>query len=225
MNSVIFEDFIKTLKENIHKNYMHVADAFENEYRWSEVDPVRTEVCKCIICGFHQAAITLTNHLLESALKKALIIDGSAKNKTEQSNIINVSNDATVKYANKDLNFTINQACQKGLIAKDEKKLLHKFREQYRNAFSHAAPQKTFGDMTLPAKMVTTKDCDNPDDFFAKIFTEKPNISIPVANNVMLQGIVQSINAEQQAVYYFLAVDRIIRNLCQRLFNGSEQDS
>ena len=132
-------DFAQELKLG---DVLTVADVFENEYGWPEVDSVRSEICKCLICGLYQAAITLANHLLESVLKKALIIDESAKNKTEQSDITNVFDDATEKYANKNLDFTINQACRKGLINKEEKNILHGFREQYRNAFSHADPQK-----------------------------------------------------------------------------------
>lgn len=124
MNQTILENFIEELNANIRNNYDTVADVFENEYGWPEVDSVRSEICKCLICGLYQAAITLANHLLESVLKKALIIDESAKNKTEQSDITNVFDDATEKYANKNLDFTINQACRKGLINKEEKTLL-----------------------------------------------------------------------------------------------------
>lgn len=135
MNQHLFENFIDELNDNLGNNYKTVAYAFENEYGWPEVDPVRSEICKCLICGFYQAAITLTNHLLESVLKKALIIDESAKNKTELSDITNIFDDATKKYGNSKLHFTINQACQEGLITEEEKDILHLFRHQYRNAF------------------------------------------------------------------------------------------
>ena len=185
------------------------------------MDSVRSEICKCLICGLYQAAITLANHLLESVLKKALIIDESAKNKTEQSDITNVFDDATEKYANKYLDFTINQACRKGLINKEEKNILHGFREQYRNAFSHADPQKTFSGISIPATIFTTKDLDNPEEFFKKAFTNKPNVTLSAENNVIIQGLVQRIKAEQEAVHYFLAIDGIIRNLYLKLFEAS----
>ena len=221
MNQTYFDNLIEELNTNIPNNYGIVADAFENEYGWPEVDSVRNEVCKCLICGFYQAAITLANHLLESALKKALIIDESAKNKTEQSDITNVFDDATEKYANKNLDFTINQACRKGLINKEEKNILHGFREQYRNAFSHADPQKTFSGVSIPAIILTTKDLDNPEESLRKAFTDKPNVSLSAERSVIIQGIVQSIKAEQEAVNYFLAIDGIIRNLCSKLFDAN----
>jgi len=218
MNQTILENFIEELNANIRNNYDTVADVFENEYGWPEVDSVRSEICKCLICGLYQAAITLTNHLLESVLKKALIIDESAKNKTEQSDITNVFDDATEKYANKNLDFTINQACRKGLINKEGKNILHGFREQYRNAFSHADPQKTFSGISIPATIFTTNDLDNPEEFFKKAFTNKPNVTLSAENNVIIQGLVQRIKAEQEAVHYFLAIDGIIRNLYLKLF-------
>lgn len=213
--------FIQQLIVNIDVNYPLISEAFENEYGWPEVDSVRSEVCKCLICGFYQAAITLTNHLLESVLKKTLIIDESAKNKTEQSDVTNVFDDATEQYANKDLDYTINQACRKGLITKKDKKLLHIFRERYRNAYSHADPQKTFSGISIPATIFTTKDLDNPEEFFKKAFTNKPNVTLSAENNVIIQGLVQRIKAEQEAVHYFLAIDGIIRNLYLKLFEAS----
>lgn len=221
MNQTYFENLIEELNTNIPNNYGIVAEAFENDYGWPEVDSVRSEVCKCLICGFYQAAITLTNHLLESVLKKALIIDESAKNKAEQCDITNVFDDATKKYANKNLDFTINQACRKGLINKEEKNILHGFREQYRNAFSHADPQKTFSGISIPATIFTTKDLDNSEEFFKKAFTNKPNVTLSAENNVIIQGLVQRIKAEQEAVHYFLAIDGIIRNLYLKLFEAS----
>ena len=219
MNQTILENFIEELNANIRNNYDTVADVFENEYGWPEVDSVRSEICKCLICGLYQAAITLANHLLESVVKKALIIDESAKNKTEQSDITNVFDDATEKYANKNLDFTINQACRKGLINKEEKNILHGFREQYRNAFSHADPQKTFSGISIPATIITTKDLDNPEEFFKKAFTNKPNVTLSAENNVIIQGLIQSIKAEQEAASYFLTIDGIIRDLCSKLFD------
>lgn len=219
MNPTIFDNFIAELNANIRNNYNTIAEAFENEYGWPEVDSVRSEVCKCLICGLHQAAITLTNHLLESVLKKALIIEESAKNKTAHSDITNVFDDATEKYANKNLDFTINQACRKGLINKEEKNILHGFREQYRNAFSHADPQKTFSGVSIPATIFTTKDLDNPEEFFKRAFTDKPNVILSAENNVIIQGLMQSSKAEDEAMDYFLTTDGMIRNLCSRLFD------
>ena len=221
MNPTIFDNFIAELNANIRNNYNTIAETFENEYGWPEVDSVRSEVCKCLICGLNQAAITLTNHLLESVLKKALIIDESAKNKTAQSDITNVFDDATAQFASKNLYENIEQAYTTGLITKEEKDTLHNCRKDYRNAFSHADPQKTFSGISIPATIFTTKDLDNPEEFFKRAFTDKPNVSLSAKNNVIIQGLIQSIKAKDEAVDYFLTIDGIIRNLCSKLFGAN----
>ena len=225
MNPRSYKDFITELDTNIHNNYNSLAKALENEYGWPEVDSVRSEVCKCLICGLHQAAITLTNHLLESVLKKALIIEESAKNKTAQSDITNVFDDATAQFASKNLYENIEQAYTTGLITEEEKETLHNCRKYYRNAFSHADPQKTFSGISTPATIFTTKDLDNPEEFFKRAFTDKPNVTLSAENNVIIQGIVQSIKAEQDAVNYFHTIDGIIRNICSRLFDTSRNSN
>ena len=219
MNQTYFDNLIEELNTNIPNNYGIVAEAFENEYGWPEVDPVRNEVCKCLICGLHQAAITLTNHLLESVLKKALIIDESVKNKTEQCDITNVFDDATVQYAGENLCKNIERAYTIGLITEKEKETLHNCRKNYRNAFSHADPRKTFAGNSTPATILTTKDLDNPEVFFKKVFADKPNTTLSAENNVIIQGLIQSIKAEQEAASYFLTIDGVIRDLCSKLFD------
>lgn len=220
MNHSIYEGFIDELHTNVQNNYQSVANIFEHEYGWPQIDPVRSEICKCIICGLHQAAIALTNHILESALKKALIIEESINNKNDKSNINDIFEDATIKYANKDLDYTINQTCSKGLISKEEKKVLHKFREQFRNSFSHADPQKTFSSISIPSIIATTEDLDSSGDFMKNIFQAKPNVRLLAKNNIIIQGLVQSIIAEQESLYYFQSVDGIIRNMCSKLFDS-----
>jgi hypothetical protein len=220
MNKSLFDNFVEELQNNIRNNYHLVINAFEQEYGWPEVDPIRNEICKCIICGFHQASITLTNHILESALKKALIIEYSAKNKTECCNINSVFDEATAIYADKDLEYTINQTCRKGLISKEEKKLLRKYKEQFRNAFSHADPQKIFSNIYIPAAIVTTANSESSNGY-----TKKSSINLLAENNVPIQGIVQSIKAEQQSIYYFLSVDKIIRNMHLKLFDTSRYNT
>ena len=219
MNSKTIRDFIEQRQSNIYNNYDSIAYAFENHYDWPEVDPVRYEICECIICGFYQAAITLTNHLLESVLKKALIIDTSVKNKTDQNNIANVFDDASAHFAKENLYNNIEQAYKVGLITDAEKNTLHNCRESYRNAFSHADPQKTFSGISIPAKIFTTKDLDNPEDFFKRVFADKPNTSLSAENNIIVQGIAQCIKAEQQATQYFLTIDGVIRSIYSNLFD------
>jgi hypothetical protein len=75
--------FIDELNQTIAPNYQITKEIFNREYGYPELDPLRDEICKCLICGLYQAAITLTNHLLESSLKKCLAI----KYKIEHENV------------------------------------------------------------------------------------------------------------------------------------------
>jgi len=58
----------------IQENYNQIIDEFENHYNLPEIDPLRNEICLCIMFGFYQAAITLSNHLFEKAFKLFLIV-------------------------------------------------------------------------------------------------------------------------------------------------------
>jgi len=81
MNDLRIRQFIDELNTNMSSNYQIVADIFNTGYGYPELDPLRDEICKCIICGLHQASITLTNHLLEASLKKCLAIKYSIENR------------------------------------------------------------------------------------------------------------------------------------------------
>lgn len=77
------EQFVNELNVSINGNYELIKNNFNIEYGHPELDPLRSEICKCIICDLHQAAITLTNHLLESSLKKCLVMKYSINNKQD----------------------------------------------------------------------------------------------------------------------------------------------
>lgn len=64
---------IDSRKEFFCANYPAIRFAFQEHYDTPELDTWRHEVCLCIFFGLYQAAITATNHLLESFLKYALV--------------------------------------------------------------------------------------------------------------------------------------------------------
>ena len=66
------------------QNYPRVREAYTNDYGLPELDPLRYEVCICLAVGLNQAAIALTNHLLESMLKYGLIYSHSLKQREKQ---------------------------------------------------------------------------------------------------------------------------------------------
>jgi len=202
--------FIDDLNDNFSNNYQIVESIFENEYGYPELDPLRDEICRCIICGLNQAAITLTNHLLESALKKCLIykftIDSGPH---KDSPIDQIFNSGIEKFDNSksDLSKSINSACSMGLITKHQKKLLHIFREKFRNAYSHASSKDTFNDILVTGREVTSVE---------EIF--KPsNKEFKVTDVPFIHGIIQYELAKLQSFPYLEAVDEIVRHMIKML--------
>ena len=146
----------------LEQNYSQVRDSYQNEYGWPELDTIRYEITLCLMFGLHQAAITLTNHLLESAMKYTLIAHNSKGQKEKHtslvSGLINRFEFAIQKYGNIDLAGSINAVARAGLISKQEKKILHEYRTHLRNAYSHADKKKTFRGGTVPVQAADIKD-------------------------------------------------------------------
>ena len=54
-------EILRSRKGEIISNYPLIQDLYQNYYNMPELDPLRHEVCLCLILGLNQAAITLTN--------------------------------------------------------------------------------------------------------------------------------------------------------------------
>ncbi|MEQ9288124.1 MAG: hypothetical protein RIG77_14505 [Cyclobacteriaceae bacterium] len=197
------ELFIKDLENKIDENIPKVHSQFLEEYGWPEFDPLREEISRCLICDFCQAAITLTNHLLENFLKTMLIY--------KEESGIDTTKDMRVafktgieKYNGKDLAVTIAKAKRLGIITKEDGKVLNQYREDFRNAYSHADKKKIFKGLKVPIQVLSlSKDMKyelgEPDDFDLS--------ELPFAH-----GIAQSMLSKKSAFDYFIKVDGIIRN-------------
>lgn len=210
-------EIIESRYQFINKFYLSIREIYKKHYDWPEMDPLRHEICLCLMFGLCQSAITLTNHLLESLLKNALIIDDGKKVKQTNeelkgraiSALIDKYSEGIKKYGDKNLDYTINQSCRFGFISKEQKQQLHAFREIFRNAFGPADKNKTFGKSTMP---VTGMKLDKD-----KIATDE--IGEPeVAKLLIGQGIVQWEIAQRQAVPYFLYIDELVRQIKGILF-------
>lgn len=230
MDKEIIEIFNKEINEPIlsrrkyiELNYPIIRVAFQRTYGWPELDPLRHEICLCLTFGCHQASITLTNHLLESLLKYALITITAADDENENSaNGRAISylkekyREPQEKFGNASLHSNINSARKYGLITKDQKADLHSFREQFRNAYSHADKEKTFGDTKIPVESVHL----NMDDGIFE-FGEKGEPK--VADFIVAHGIVQAIIAEREACSYFLYIDSLVREIYKSLFTKKKE--
>lgn len=202
--------FIEEVNSNITSNYLPIADIFNTQYDSPELDPIRVEVCECLICGLNLAAITLTNHLLEASLKTCLTWKHSLDNKDNNLGFKDVFK--VPEYDNMDMQATINKACTLGLISKEQKKLLNKFRDMYRNAYSHASASKTFGNDTFKANAVSLENGDSEDALLEQIFAE-PSMDIAVKDFLPVHGIAKMERAKEESALYFIEVDSVIRDM------------
>jgi hypothetical protein len=195
--------FVNELNEKFITNLTKIRYQFDNEYGWPEFDPLRDEIAKCLICDLCQASITLTNHLLENFLKTILIYNDAIPNNENSEQLDLLSFRPSVdKFDDKDLAQTLGQAKSKGLITKDQWKLLDKYRNDFRNAYSHAEKKKIFKNKTVNTNQI--KKTKN------QLYLSNPAqtllIDLPFG-----QGIAQVLLSKDLAFDYFISVDKIIR--------------
>lgn len=135
-----------------HKEYFE--SSYENNYEtyksYLDYQPVIFmelafnigEIVRCLIIEANTASITMTNFMLERLLKLALIEDemqlGPLTHPWEE------CWERMHPYFDFDLNKTINQCARKQLISGKQKKELHRYREIFRNGFSHASTDLIF---------------------------------------------------------------------------------
>lgn len=206
------ELFISELKQKIEENLPKIGYQFLNHYDWPEFDPLREEITRCLLCDYCQAAITLTNHLLENFLKTMLIY----KDESE----IDITKDMRTafkagieKYNHLHLNETIGKAKKFNLISKEEGKTLNKFRDDFRNAYSHANKKKIFKDMKIPTQRVSLNKN-------LKYDVGEQRTS-DLSELLFAQGISQAIISKTSAFHYFINVDHIIRNTLEKFSKDS----
>ncbi|MDF4204733.1 hypothetical protein PXD56_17315 [Maribacter sp. SA7] len=170
---------------------------------------VRTEICYCIFFGLHQAAITLTNHLLEDTLKTGLLYSEYGVKLLDDLNEMDTFyKEGLDKYSSLDLSGTINRSCSKGLITKPEKKILHEFRERLRNGFSHSDSRKIFKDIKVPFYMGS----------FGNINKEPLNFKeCSISDIPQFQGLAKSELAKNHSFDYFNCVYGILKRIENKL--------
>jgi len=214
---------IRQRQTTIGKNYLRVRDCYLTEYGLPELDPLRYEITLCLTFGLYQAAITLTNHLLESLLKYALIYHHTLQMQQERQRIDGHAIEALIEwlsegksvYANKNLNYTINRACTLGLITQEQKNKLQEIRQAFRNAYGHADKAKTFGQATTPVEAV---------HFTGDRVVSEGKKQVSLADLLIFQGVFQVIYAEKDAVPYYLYIDSLARHIMAKVFPHENQE-
>ncbi|MCB0508950.1 MAG: hypothetical protein KDD21_11690, partial [Bacteroidetes bacterium] len=155
-----------------------------------------------------QAAVTLTNHLLEKSLKAVLIFnEPNNQNYTDISQIENHFENMNNLHGNKLLYETITACQAKKLISDEQAEKLNEYRQNLRNAFSHADSNKTFGETK---KIVGI--------FNPFVHNEIQSKEVKVANFPFLQDTTQKQIADKECVTYFKYVDSVIKSITPNLF-------
>ena len=209
--------FVDDLNSHLVNNYEIVENIFNSQYGYPALDPIRDEICKCFICGLYHSTITLTNHLLEKSLKFCLGIRYSIENKKDGVDIKDAFIDGIEKYDNLLLWQSIDAACTQELITEKQKNDLKIFKNKFRNPYSHAN-KKIYSGKSVMGKQVSTKDFANGIEGFIKLcFDDSLDEEIPLENLPFAQGICQVKIAKEDSYPYFESVDKIIRDMLNKI--------
>lgn len=186
--------------EALHR-YRLVEPILQTEFYQPEFDILRNEIGRCFVTASYQACITLTNHLLERYCKILLVYT-----ETEFKTIDNVPDletgfdKANQKYMDKMFSETLKACRSKGLISKDDKKLFDKYREIFRNGYSHADPNKILGN-AKGGFFFGSFDGKTKSEFKELTYSKIP----------MFQGLAIETHSKNNALPYFIEVENLIR--------------
>lgn len=193
----------------IDTNYVKLEDQYCNQYDFPDFDPLRDEICKCLIFDLNQAAITLTNHLLECFLKVSIIYkDTIAFNKKSNIEVENCFKESIDKYDKLELEQSINIACSQELISKEQKKVFKDFKDHFRNPYSHAQKKTIFNNDKISGNLLKLGNGN------IEISDEK---QFKVIDLLFTQGFFQAVKAKNDAYDYFTYVDSVIRETLSKL--------
>jgi hypothetical protein len=201
---------LRGLELKVRENYEKIKFQYKTEYDFPELDPIRFEICRCILIGCYQSAITMTNHLLENSLKTTLIYNELLLLKPPVSEFYRTMEQIAPKYDSLILWDSIKLAFENNLITEQQKELLKIFKDDYRNAFSHAEKKKIFKEEKTSIDKVALVNN-------SIVVTE--TIEMEKSKFLLTQGIEQAIKAEREAIPYFLEIDSIIRQILTKLDN------
>lgn len=165
------------------------------------------EIVRCLIIEANTATITLTNFMLERLLKLALIEDEMLLKPLTHP--WQDCWDRMYPYFDLNMNKTISQSASKRLISGKQKKQLEKYKEIFRNGFSHAATDLIFKNYP---ETFTTKNFD--DITYTHNLKKDPRYQL-----MFLQKIAKE-NAHLYFKYVFELIECIEQNL-QKKYPGN----
>lgn len=122
--------------------------------------PILAEICSCFYLQKNMAAVTLTNHLLESAIKFALVFkEGNGKTFDDPAKMDTLFEEECKMYMGETLNININNLHEKGMIDDAQKDRLIHLKNLYRNPYSHASNNAL---VNTASTLIVCGDLSNP---------------------------------------------------------------
>ena len=207
MDKKNFENFVSF---SINQNFDRFKYYFDYKFQiFHDLKSTVYEVVNCLILGYHTAAVTLTNNLLERLLKLSLIYKKVGTGPIPVENWNSVFEGPNEKYGSLMLSDSIIQCRKEGLITESEKEFLFKvIREMLRNGFSHADASKILKDS--PDEAVGFIGSLNGKSELVKV--ELNQKVIPPLQTAQIESFV-----EENSSDYFDYVFRLLQNLASRL--------
>lgn len=197
--------------------YRRLMPIIENTYEgFPEVQILKHEICLCLLLQLNQAAITLSNHLIESFLKYALIYHDancSQDNENLPNKLKETFKEPNKKYGSMKMYDTIEAAFKMNLIDDAYRTQLHKIRNDFRNAYSHAEQNKIHKDSSIP--LVGGKFVEG------ELILEKAVNSF-VRDIPVIQSICQSYHAEATSLPYFEFIMVLIDKTRPKIFPSTK---
>jgi hypothetical protein len=159
----------------------------------------RMEICSCFLIGAYTACITLTNNLLERYCKELLLVyDHGNTYMRMYKKENNLPVESLSSYQKKDLSATLRTCKSRGLLSKDEWKILDKYRDIFRNGYSHYDPMKILQGAAYGVSMIGLNG-ELAEEQKMKI-EEMPHVGIAI-----------DYFAQRNAWEYFVRVENFIR--------------
>ena len=174
----------------------------------NQLDNVREEICRCICFNFYQAAITLTNHLIESFLRLSVAIKKSGATEYNDESLVKID-DAFNSLSKLTLFPLINLAFDHKIITEDQLKQIEKYFKKIRNPFSHGSPHQLLNNAGKMGMIRTS-------------FSGKTPLKVMEVDNqkqFQLHGLFQGAKASNDAIPYFKYVDELIITYYHKINN------
>lgn len=180
-----------------------------------EYRSIRYEIRNCLVFGFDQAAISLTNLYPEKFLKVSLM-DQERTTKMDDLDKHNAEIERLVeKYGGRDLGLNIDSAKKLGIITKEESLQLIAFKDKFRNPFSHYDIKRIYGENQMNLQSFSLDPTISVQDSIAKSLddTSTERKSMKVANLIPMQDMWLENFAKSTSLAYFVWIDNLV---CRR---------